>query len=186
MINSHTCKDRLYIETEPWNTSQEICTRLCHDFFVAVVSPGTPSQYKYRYGIPVLKIRRSWDRLIFNMGIPILVRRYLYIESGPSCLWIPVEGLPIIFNAAPLPLDQSYNCHVTSEVTQRDIGKLVCSGKELAVCIIRISVSHCSAWASDCLVDSLVGLPTKKTSKLRTNGPLCGESTGDRGPHKGW
>ena len=45
------------------------------------------SQYKdhlYRYWIIMLKIRRSWDRLIFNMGIPILVRQYLYIEMG---LW---------------------------------------------------------------------------------------------------
>ena len=36
-------------------------------------------------GIPMLKIKRSRDRLIFNMGIPILVRRHLYIETGP---WI--------------------------------------------------------------------------------------------------
>ena len=34
-------------------------------------------------GIPMLKIRRSWDRLIFNMGIPKLVRRHLYIEMAP-------------------------------------------------------------------------------------------------------
>ena len=34
-------------------------------------------------GIPMLKIRRSQDRLIFNMGIPILVRRHLYIETAP-------------------------------------------------------------------------------------------------------
>ena len=33
-------------------------------------------------GIPMLKIRRSCDRLIFNMGIPILVR-HLYIETIP-------------------------------------------------------------------------------------------------------
>ena len=31
-------------------------------------------------GISMLKIRRSRDRLIFNMGISILVRRHLYIE----------------------------------------------------------------------------------------------------------
>ena len=31
-----------------------------------------------RMGIPMLKIRRSWDRLIFNMGIPIQVRRHHY------------------------------------------------------------------------------------------------------------
>ena len=35
-------------------------------------------------GIPMLKIRWSRDRLIFNMGIPILVRRHLYIESASS------------------------------------------------------------------------------------------------------
>ena len=34
-------------------------------------------------GIAMLKIRRSWDRLIFNMGIPILVRQHLYIETSP-------------------------------------------------------------------------------------------------------
>ena len=37
------------------------------------------------YGIPMSKIRRSWDRLIFNMGILILARRHLYIET-PSGL----------------------------------------------------------------------------------------------------
>ena len=36
-----------------------------------------------RYGIPMLKTRRSRDRLIFNMGISILVRRHLYIETVP-------------------------------------------------------------------------------------------------------
>ena len=41
-----------------------------------------------RYGIPMLKIRRSRDRLIFNMGIPILVRRHPYIEMGPWCFLV--------------------------------------------------------------------------------------------------
>ena len=44
-----------------------------------------PSQYKDRLSknkIP-LKIRRSWDHLIFIMGIPILLRQYLYIETAP-------------------------------------------------------------------------------------------------------
>ena len=36
-----------------------------------------------RYGIPVLKIRRSRDHLICNMKIPIVVRRHLYIETAP-------------------------------------------------------------------------------------------------------
>ena len=38
-------------------------------------------------GIPMLKIRRSQDRLIFNMGIPILVRLHLYIETAPWSLF---------------------------------------------------------------------------------------------------
>ena len=36
-----------------------------------------------RYGDPILRIRRSQDRLIFNMGIPIPVRRHLHIEMTP-------------------------------------------------------------------------------------------------------
>ena len=42
---------------------------------IKTVFPGT--------GIPMLKIRRSWNRLIFNIEIPILVRRHLYTETAP-------------------------------------------------------------------------------------------------------
>ena len=39
-------------------------------------------------GIPMLKIRWSWDRLIFNIGIPVPLRQHLYIETTPwSCVW---------------------------------------------------------------------------------------------------
>ena len=34
-----------------------------------------------------MEIRRSYDRLISTMGFPILVRRHLYIESGPWFLF---------------------------------------------------------------------------------------------------
>ena len=37
-------------------------------------------------GNPIVEIRRSYDRLISTMGFAILVRRHLYIESGP---WFP-------------------------------------------------------------------------------------------------
>ena len=33
------------------------------------------------YRIPIIKIKWSWDQLIFIMGIPILVRRHLYING---------------------------------------------------------------------------------------------------------
>ena len=39
------------------------------------------------YGITMLKIRRSRDRLIFNMGIPIPGKDGLYIETGPWTFW---------------------------------------------------------------------------------------------------
>ena len=42
-------------------------------------------------GIPMLKIRQPWDRLIFNMGISILVRQPLYIETAPQSLCIFIE-----------------------------------------------------------------------------------------------
>ena len=38
------------------------------------------------YGIPMLKRRRSWDLLIFNIGVNIVVRRHLYIEPAPCYL----------------------------------------------------------------------------------------------------
>ena len=44
----------------------------------------TPSQYAdrcYRYGIDIIKIKRSCDSLIFLTGILILVRRHHYIGS---------------------------------------------------------------------------------------------------------
>ena len=40
-------------------------------------------------GIPMLKIRQSWDCLTFNMGIPILVGWQLYIEMAPWFLVFP-------------------------------------------------------------------------------------------------
>ena len=43
-------------------------------------------------GIPMLKIRRSHDRLILNMGIPIPGKDGLYIERGPWSL--SVKGVP--------------------------------------------------------------------------------------------
>ena len=46
--------------------------------YIKTVYPGI--------GIPTLKIRRSRDRLIFNMGIPILVRQHLYTETVPRWL----------------------------------------------------------------------------------------------------
>ena len=58
---------------------------------VSIWRPSFPGM-----GIPMLKIRRSQDRLIFNMGIPILVRLHLYIETAPRQSWNSVIGTPIL------------------------------------------------------------------------------------------
>ena len=56
-----------------------------NDVFAYSQPASVPSQYKNglsRYGVSIMKIRRSSDRVIFIIGIPLLVRRHLYIESG--------------------------------------------------------------------------------------------------------
>ena len=49
-------------------------------------------------GIPMLKIRELRGRLIFNMGIPILVRRHLYTETPShwSRWWLQNQWWPIV------------------------------------------------------------------------------------------
>ena len=60
--------------------------------YICIATRAT-SQYRYdKYGFPcvgisAVKLRRSWDRLIFIMGIPILVNQRCYIETTPWC-WI--------------------------------------------------------------------------------------------------
>ena len=44
---------------------------------VTIKRPSSPGM-----GIPMLKIRRCRNRLMFNMGIPILARRHLYIATA--------------------------------------------------------------------------------------------------------
>ena len=48
-------------------------------------------------GIPMLKMRRSRDRLIFNIGIPILVRRHIYIEAAPRHILPQKEPVFLLF-----------------------------------------------------------------------------------------
>ena len=46
-------------------------------FNIKAVFPGV--------GIPMVKMRQSWDCLIFIMGMPVLVRWQLYFEMAPVC-----------------------------------------------------------------------------------------------------
>ena len=94
------------------NTSREITlVYVCHAE-KGWRGPWASPQYKDRLsqvlGIPMLKIRRSWDRLIFNMGIPILVRRHLYIETVPVSPYriFVFERFMFVCQAAKLSLPQ--------------------------------------------------------------------------------
>ena len=49
----------------------------------------------------MIKIRRSGDRLIFNMGIPIPEKDGLYFETGPCSR---SDGAPVIDPTAPTQL----------------------------------------------------------------------------------
>ena len=74
-----SCRPQMGPMLTPW-------TLLSRIYCVSGRTCRTLSQYKYclnKYGIPELKIRQSRDCLIFNMGIPMLVRRHLYIEMAP-------------------------------------------------------------------------------------------------------
>ena len=52
--------------------------------FFPVLGPDSIKRWHLaNIGNPIVEIRRSCDRLISTMGFPILVRRHLYIGSGP-------------------------------------------------------------------------------------------------------
>ena len=71
-------------------------------------------------GIAITKIRRSWDCLIFIMGIPILVRRHRYIEMSP--------GLLVLIMAARLtcPIENSLYSHLRLQVPIRHAWRAYC------------------------------------------------------------
>ena len=57
-----------------------------------------------------MEIRRSYDRLISTMGFPILVRRHLYIESGPR---LSAHNLPVVPSSV-VALTQAAYTHLTN------------------------------------------------------------------------
>ena len=81
-----------------------ICDSNMKDFIMYILHPGPCLNIKTVFpgmDIPMLKIRRSQDRLIFNMGMPTLVRvskTHLYTDSvprsqfDPSCTCYPCNG----------------------------------------------------------------------------------------------
>ena len=71
--------------TVVWST---LFSTQCLGFGAKHISARALFQYKdslSKYGFPIMKIRLSWDSLIFMMAIPILTRRHFYSEA-PSPL----------------------------------------------------------------------------------------------------
>ena len=59
--------------------------------------------------------RRSWDRLIFNMRITILVRRHLYIETAPRFLYYLIEPIsPSMLINTSRPRQK--RCHFANDI----------------------------------------------------------------------
>ena len=78
-------RKRCHYDSLLWITATSPRTRTnCEWIWSLWIAHWAPSQYNdrlSRHGIPMLKIRFSQDRLIFNMGINTVVRRHLYIET---------------------------------------------------------------------------------------------------------
>ena len=71
---------------------------------VSITIPPLPGM-----GNPMLKMRRSRDRLIFVMGIPMLVRRHLYIETAPRFYFRAFVIIGVFFiRATPKPPSKPY------------------------------------------------------------------------------
>ena len=73
----------------PWGLASHGCLLWTKSliYVLPLSSSWALPQYKddlSRYRIPIMKIRRSWDRLIFIIGIHILVKRHHYIETAPD------------------------------------------------------------------------------------------------------
>ena len=80
--------------------------------------------FSYQYRVPMLKIRRSRDHLIFNMGITILGKDGPYFETGPRnriafCIALPIHlsrkkqiSFLYLFPLSVFFTENSRNCHI--------------------------------------------------------------------------
>ena len=90
------CGKLIYESLNPYLTIQERRHRIIRNIVNVTLTASSLFHPSYQWsgtllniktvvpdmGIRMLKIRRSWDRLIFNMGIPLSVRRHIYIETA--------------------------------------------------------------------------------------------------------
>ena len=73
--------------TQVWSKDIRLTMRHYWSGLYIDAAQGTVSIYRCHFtniGIPMLKIRRSPDRLIFNMGIPYLGKTVFILRRGPG------------------------------------------------------------------------------------------------------
>ena len=75
------------LEDVIWKVSAILPQPQCVNSLWHSDSTSQPRSGSPGMGFPMLKIRWSRDCLIVNMGIPVLVRQHLYIETVPRILF---------------------------------------------------------------------------------------------------
>ena len=156
--------------------------------------------------VPVLKIRRSRDRLIFNMVIPILVRRHIWIETALRATSINKNSTVCLAACSDNNNGNSKVTHYWSsggEIYRFPLTKSLYCGKRfyammssgtkmasiLQTIIWKVLFSESTVqWRHngrdgvsnhqphDCLLNRLFSRRSKKTSKLRVTGHCTGNS----------
>ena len=126
-------------------------------------------------GIPILKIRRSWDHLI-NMGIPILVRWHLYyIEMVPVSKIQHSQKTLITsqcVNSVPLYVRKLHFMYELVCTSSKYHWSIYGTSGKCCWSIYRTSRKHRGTLR---VIDKIV---TEFTHSEHANGPLCKESTG--------
>ena len=125
----------------------------------------------------IIKIRRSWHNVIFIMGIPLLGRQHLYVETPQVrdllCL---VKSTMCLYKAVS-SLSLSYHWFQVNSVII--FIKTLRWRHNDHDCVSNHQPRHC-------LLNRLFGRRSKKTSKLRVTGLCVGNSPRPvNSPHKG-
>ena len=109
--NSNIWKDNL----KHWNMAQVFQYYPIHCILIESGPGFNIKTFFPGIGIPIIKRRRSWDRLLFIMGIPILARQHLYIVTAPCSwrLWVAVVctvNTPFAVFSIWVPAKHNHQC----------------------------------------------------------------------------
>ena len=107
LLNS--CHNVHSVRTQFDPVPQHFGERTANEFGVnEALAPGLWLNIKTVFpsmGIAMLKIRQLQDHLIFNLGIPILLRQHLYFELAPRILSLRLPYLVVTFRIISFAID---------------------------------------------------------------------------------